>query len=397
MEFVQSQRMSGVSGSIIRELFKLTAAPDMISFAGGNPSPEAFPTREIADIAYDALSNRGTSMLQYGLSEGYLPLRNEVKRYLKEKYGFPREEDDTLIVSGGQQCADLTAKILLNEGDGVICEELSFVGVLNTLRSYGAKLTGVPMESDGMNLEALKKAMETTPRAKLLYIIPNFQNPTGFTTSWEKRKAIYAMAKEHGLFILEDDPYGELRFEGDPVPPIKSLDTEGIVIHAGSFSKTMAPAFRLGFITANKALIARLVVAKQCTDVHSTTLFQEICYRYMTEHDYAGHIAMVSRLYGEKCECMLSNMEKYFHPSVRFNRPQGGLFVTAFLPEGMDAYPFVTEGIRRKVACVPGVAFVMDPTRPSNAFRMNYSMPTMEQIETGIRILGQLTWELLDK
>lgn len=397
MEFVQSQRMSGVSGSIIRELFKLTAAPDMISFAGGNPSPEAFPTREIADIAYDALSNRGTSMLQYGLSEGYLPLRNEVKRYLKEKYGFPREEDDTLIVSGGQQCADLTAKILLNEGDGVICEELSFVGVLNTLRSYGAKLTGVPMESDGMNLEALKKAMETTPRAKLLYIIPNFQNPTGFTTSWEKRKAIYAMTKEHGLFILEDDPYGELRFEGDPVPPIKSLDTEGIVIHAGSFSKTMAPAFRLGFITANKALIARLVVAKQCTDVHSTTLFQEICYRYMTEHDYAGHIAMVSRLYGEKCECMLSNMEKYFHPSVRFNRPQGGLFVTAFLPEGMDAYPFVTEGIRRKVACVPGVAFVMDPTRPSNAFRMNYSMPTMEQIETGIRILGQLTWELLDK
>lgn len=397
MEFVQSQRMSGVSGSIIRELFKLTASPDMISFAGGNPSPEAFPTREIADIAYDALSNRGTSMLQYGLSEGYPPLRNEVKRYLKEKYGFPREEDDTLIVSGGQQCADLTAKILLNEGDGVICEELSFVGVLNTLRSYGAKLTGVPMESDGMNLEALKKAMETTPRAKLLYIIPNFQNPTGFTTSWEKRKAIYAMAKEHGLFILEDDPYGELRFEGDPVPPIKSLDTEGIVIHAGSFSKTMAPAFRLGFITANKALIARLIVAKQCTDVHSTTLFQEICYRYMTEHDYAGHIAMVSRLYGEKCECMLSNMEKYFHPSVRFNRPQGGLFVTAFLPEGMDAYPFVTEGIRRKVACVPGVAFVMDPTRPSNAFRMNYSMPTMEQIETGIRILGQLTWELLDK
>ena len=397
MEFVQSQRMSGVSGSIIRELFKLTAAPDMISFAGGNPSPEAFPTREIADIAYDALSNRGTSMLQYGLSEGYPPLRNEVKRYLKEKYGFPREEDDTLIVSGGQQCAELTAKILLNEGDGVICEELSFVGVLNTLRSYGAKLTGVPMESDGMNLEALKKAMETTPRAKLLYIIPNFQNPTGFTTSWEKRKAIYAMAKEHGLFILEDDPYGELRFEGDPVPPIKSLDTEGIVIHAGSFSKTMAPAFRLGFITANKALSARLVVAKQCTDVHSTTLFQEICYRYMTEHDYAGHIAMVSRLYGEKCECMLSNMEKYFHPSVRFNRPQGGLFVTTFLPEGMDAYPFVTEGIRRKVACVPGVAFVMDPARPSNAFRMNYSMPTMEQIETGIRILGQLTWELLDK
>lgn len=396
MEFLQSDRMNGVSGSIIRELFKLTAAPDMISFAGGNPSPDAFPTKEIADIAYAALSQRGVSMLQYGITEGFPPLRDTVKAYLKQKYGFPREEDDTLIVSGGQQCADLTAKILLNEGDGVICEELSFVGVLNTLRSYGAKLTGVPMEPDGMNLEALEKAIQSTPRAKLIYIIPNFQNPTGFTTSWEKRKAIYELAKKYGLFILEDDPYGELRFAGDPVPPIKSLDTEGIVIHAGSFSKTMAPAFRLGFITANKALTARLTVAKQCTDVHSTTLFQEICYRYMTEHDYAGHIAEVSKLYGEKCECMLSNMEKYFHPAVRFNRPQGGLFVTAFLPEGMDAYPFVQEGIRRKVACVPGVAFVMDPSQSSNAFRMNYSMPSIEQIEKGIRILGALTYELLD-
>lgn len=396
MEFLQSDRMNGVSGSIIRELFKLTAAPDMISFAGGNPSPDAFPTKEIADIAYAALSQRGVSMLQYGITEGFPPLRETVKTYLKQKYGFPREEDDTLIVSGGQQCADLTAKILLNEGDGVICEELSFVGVLNTLRSYGAKLTGVPMEPDGMNLEALEKAIQTTPRAKLIYIIPNFQNPTGFTTSWEKRKAIYELAKKYCLFILEDDPYGELRFAGDPIPPIKSLDTEGIVIHAGSFSKTMAPAFRLGFITANKALTARLTVAKQCTDVHSATLFQEICYRYMTEHDYAGHIAEVSKLYGEKCECMLSNMEKYFHPAVRFNRPQGGLFVTAFLPEGMDAYPFVQEGIRRKVACVPGVAFVMDPSQPSNAFRMNYSMPSMEQIEKGIRTLGALTYEILD-
>lgn len=397
MEFLQSDRMSGVSGSIIRELFKLTAAPDMISFAGGNPSPDAFPTKEIADIAYAALSERGVSMLQYGITEGFPPLRDTVKAYLKNKYGFPREEDDTLIVSGGQQCADLTAKILLNEGDGVICEELSFVGVLNTLRSYGAKLTGVPMEPDGMNLEALEMAIQTTPKAKLIYIIPNFQNPTGFTTSFEKRKAIYELAKKYGLFILEDDPYGELRFAGDPVPPIKSLDTEGIVIHAGSFSKTMAPAFRLGFITANKALTARLTVAKQCTDVHSTTLFQEICYRYMTEHDYAGHIAEVSKLYGEKCECMLSNMEKYFHPAVRFNRPQGGLFVTAFLPVGMDAYPFVQEGIKRKVACVPGVAFVMDPSQPSNAFRMNYSMPSKEQIEKGIRILGELTYEVLGK
>lgn len=396
MEFTQSDRMSGVSGSIIRELFKLTAAPDMISFAGGNPSPEAFPLKEIGDIANRALTQNGVAMLQYGLTEGYPPLRSYMKEYLQGKYGFPREEDDTIIVSGGQQCADLTAKVLLNEGDGVLCEELSFVGVLNTLRSYGARLTGVKMDSDGMNIEALEEAIKNTPKAKLIYVIPNFQNPTGFTTSLEKRKAIYELAKKHGLFILEDDPYGELRFEGESLPPIKSFDTEGIVIHAGSFSKTFAPAFRLGFLTANKGLIARFVVGKQCSDVHSTTLFQQIVYAYMTEQDYQKHIEEVCGLYREKCERMLSAMEKHFHPAIRFNKPQGGLFVTAFLPEGTDAYPFVREGINRKVACVPGVAFVMDPSKPSNAFRMNYSMPSLEQIDRGIEILGKLSYEFVE-
>ena len=393
MSFIESDRMRSVSGSIIRELFKLTAAPDMISFAGGNPSPDSFPTEEIAAIANDALLHRGVSMLQYGFTEGFPPLRETLKSYYLKKHGFPKETDELITCSGGQQAADLVSKVLLNEGDQVLCEELSFVGVLNTFRAYGAKLVGVRMEPDGMNIEDLEKKIQASPRAKLIYIIPNFQNPTGFTTSLAKRQAIYALAQRYDLMILEDDPYGELRYEGDFFPPLKSMDTDGRVVYGGSFSKTMAPALRVGFVVAEKALMKRLVVAKQTGDVHTATLTQEICYRYMTEHDFEGHLQDIRRLYAVKCNRMLDDMEQKFSPAVTFNRPQGGLFVTAFLPEGMDAWPFVQEGIARKVACVPGVAFVMDPQVPSNAFRMNFSMPSLEQIDQGTDILGKLTYE----
>ena len=378
MSFIESDRMRSVSGSIIRELFKLTAAPDMISFAGGNPSPDSFPTEEIAAIANDALLHRGVSMLQYGFTEGFPPLRETLKSYYIKKHGFPKETDELITCSGGQQAADLVSKVLLNEGDQVLCEELSFVGVLNTFRAYGAKLVGVRMEPDGMNIEDLEKKIQASPRAKLIYIIPNFQNPTGFTTSLAKRQAIYALAQRYDLMILE---------------PLKSMDTDGRVVYGGSFSKTMAPALRVGFVVAEKALMKRLVVAKQTGDVHTATLTQEICYRYMAEHDFEGHLQDIRRLYAVKCKRMLDDMEQKFSPAVTFNRPQGGLFVTAFLPEGMDAWPFVQEGIARKVACVPGVAFVMDPQVPSNAFRMNFSMPSLEQIDQGMDILGKLTYE----
>ena len=393
MAFIESDRMRGVSGSIIRELFKMTAAPDMISFAGGNPSPDTFPMAEMAAIANEALLHRGASMLQYGFTEGFPPLREALKEYYAKKHGFPKETDDIITVSGGQQAADLVAKVLLNEGDAAICEELSFVGVLNTFRAYGAKLVGVTMEPDGMNIEDLERKIRANPKAKLIYIIPNFQNPTGFTTCTEKRKQIYALAQRYDLMILEDDPYGELRYEGQFPTPIKAMDTDGRVVYAGSFSKTMAPALRVGFVCAAKDLMKRLVVAKQTGDVHTATLTQEICYRYMTEHDFEGHLNDIRRLYAVKCKRMLDDMEQRFSPAVRFNRPQGGLFVTAFLPEGMDAWNFVQEGIARKVACVPGAAFVMDPKVPSNAFRMNFSMPSLEQIDQGTEILGKLTYE----
>ena len=397
MEFRISDKMAGIQGSIIRELFKLANDPSMIAFGGGNPSSETFPVEEITAITRQVLENNPVSVLQYGLSEGYTPLRETLKSHLLRTQGIDFKNNEVYIVSGGQQAADLTAKVLLNEGDVVITEDPSFVGCLNTFRSYNAKLVGVPMQPDGMDIDALKKALSQNPKAKIIYTIPSFQNPTGFTTCVEKRKAIYELAQQYNVVIFEDNPYGEIRFSGEDIPCIKSLDTDGRVIYAGSFSKTMAPAFRLGFLVFDSALTSRITVAKQCTDVHSTLLFQYICNEYMTRYDYDGHINLTRALYRKKSTLMLDEMERYFHPLVRFNRPEGGLFVMAFLPEGNDSFPFVQESIKRKVACVPGVAFSVDQSLPSTGFRMNYSTPSEENIKKGIEILGGLTHEWLSK
>ena len=393
MQFEISERMAGVHGSALRELCKLGADPDMISFGGGNPSADTFPIPEIAEIVSDVLHRAPVSVLQYGLSEGYTPLRDTMKAYLARTQGFDFEKNELFIVSGGQQCADLTTKVLVNAGDVILTEDPAFVGCLNTFRSYGAKLVGVPMQQDGMDTDALEAALQANPNAKLLYTIPSFQNPSGITTTLEKRKKVYELACKYNIAILEDNPYGELRFAGEDVPTIKSLDTEGRVLYAGSFSKVMAPAFRLGFLVFDKALTMPLTVAKQTTDVHSNVLFQYVCNEYMTKYDYAAHLESARRIYRDKCNLMLDTMRRTFHPAVTFTKPEGGLFVMAFLPEGMDAQPFVREAIRRGVLCVPGSAFLADESQVSNGLRLNYSTPTDEQIVKGIEILGKLTHE----
>lgn len=397
MEYKIANRIAGVQGSIIRELFKLAADPNMIAFGGGNPSPDTFPTEEIARITAEVLEKNPSSVLQYGLSEGYPPLRETMKKHLAKVEHLSFDKNELFILSGGQQCADLVTKVLVNEGDVVLVEEPSFVGCLNTFRSYGAKLVGIPMQPDGMDLDALEAALRENKNVRLLYIITSFQNPTGFTTSAEKRRKIYELAQKYDICIFEDNPYGELRFAGEHLDPIKALDTDGRVLYAGSFSKTMAPAFRLGFLVFDQALVSRMTVAKQCTDVHSTTLFQYICNEYMTKCDYDGHIEKTRALYRHKCDLMLSEMEKQFAPGVRFNRPEGGLFVMAFLPDGMDSYPFVAEGIKRGVACVPGIAFAADESGTHNGFRMNYSAPADDKIVKGVEILGKLTHEWLSR
>lgn len=395
MEFQISNKMKDLKGSIIRELFKLASDPNIIAFGGGNPSPLSFPTEEIAEITAKVLADNPVSVLQYGLSEGYTPLRETLTAYLKDKMQIGMPEDRLLIVSGSQQAADITAKCLVNEGDVVICEDPSFIGCLNTFRSYGAKLIGIPMESDGMNLEKLAEALEANPNVKLIYTIPTFQNPSGITTSLEKRQEIYRLAKEYSVPIMEDNPYGELRFKGVDVPTLKSIDTDGLVIYCGSFSKVMAPAFRVGFVVVNEKLFGRMVIGKQTTDVHTNVLFQHICHEYMTKYDFAGHIEENRRLYGAKCTLMLTEMEKKFHPAVTFTHPEGGMFIMAYLPEGYDSEPFVKEAIKQGVAVIPGVAFLADSNGTSNAFRLNFSTPSDEHIIKGIDILGRLTYQWL--
>lgn len=396
-----SNKMASLHGSMIRELFKLGADPSVISFGGGNPSAETFPVKEIEEIAAKVLTDNPISVLQYGLTEGYTPLRDTLKKYLAEKEGFDFNKNELFIVSGGQQGADLTTKVLVNEGDVVLTEEPAFVGCLNTFRSYGAKLVGIPMQQDGMDTAALEstlaKLSETGEKVRFLYTIPSFQNPTGITTTEEKRREVYRVAKEYDIMILEDNPYGELRFAGKNVPTIKSMDTDGRVLYCGSFSKTMAPAFRIGFLVFDKSLTGPLNVAKQCTDVHSNVLFQYICNEYMTKYDWNAHLENSRKVYRHKASLMLENMKLRFHPDVTFGSPEGGLFVMAFLPEGMDSYPFVREAINRGVLCVPGSAFLADPAGHSNGFRLNYSSPTDEKIVKGIEILGKLTYEWIEK
>lgn len=393
MEYIISDKMSSLKGSVIREILKLASNPEIIAFGGGNPSPDSFPIKEIQEITTKILAENPISMLQYSQSEGYPPLRETISKYIKKNFNVGNETDRILIVSGSQQAADLTAKCLLNEGDTVICENPSFVGCLNTFRSYGANLVGVPLENDGMNIEKLEEALKNNPNTKFIYVIPTFQNPSGITTTYEKRVKIYDLAKKYNVPILEDNPYGELRFSGEDIPPIKSLDTDGIVMYCGSFSKVMAPAFRVGFMCINENLFSRMVVGKQCTDVHTNVLFQHICQQYMDNYDYAKHISDTCDLYRRKCTLMLDEITKKFHPDVKFTRPQGGLFIMAYLPEEYDSQPFVKEAITRKVACIPGAAFLADADGVSNSFRLNFSTPSDEDIVRGIDILGKLTYE----
>ncbi len=391
-----ADKMEVVRGSVIREMAEEAATIEgAISFANGNPSSDTFPVQDFADFAAEVFRDDPDSVLQYGLSQGYIPLIEVTKERLHNKWGIDFEKNDLTIVSGGQQVCDFASKILLNEGDVVIVEEPSFSSCYNTFRAYGAKLVGVPMQPDGMDIDILAEKLEQYPEARMIYVIPNFQNPTGFITSMEKRHQIYDLAVKYNVAIFEDDPYCEIRFDGEDLMPIKSFDTEGIVIYAGSYSKTMAPAFRLGIAVFDKSLTSRMIVAKQTTDVHSSLLFQYITYRCMTERDYEAHLDYCRSVYKKKSDLMYNELVCTMHPAVKLSHAEGGLFMMMFLPEDCDSMPFVWEALHRGVVCVPGSGFMIDQDAPCNSIRLCYSTATEEEIVRGSRVLGELTQEWL--
>lgn len=384
-----SNRIGALKPSAIREIFKVLEDPSIISFAGGNPAPETFPAQDLAEISAQIFEKQAFKALQYGLTEGYAPLRAQVAQRLKEKFSIGTENDETIIVSGGQQGVELSCKVLCNESDTVLCEEPSFIGALNAFRSYHTQLVGIPMQEDGMDLEKLEQALKTHKNVKLLYIISTFQNPMGVTTSLQKRKQIYELAKKYHVIIFEDNPYGELRFAGQDIPTIKSMDKDGIVIYCGSFSKILSPGMRIGFVCAPKEIVTKLVVAKQISDVHTNLFFQMVVSEYLKQRDIDSHIAEIRTLYRQKNEAMLQKMDQVLPSSVTYTRPQGGLFIWCDLGAGIDAAAFTKKLLQQKVAVVPGSTFLTDETKPCSCIRLNYSMPSFEQIDQGIEILGK--------
>ena len=397
MEYKFSDKVSGLKASAIREILKFTADPEVISFAAGNPAPEAFPKEKIAEISAELLRDDPILALQYSVTEGYTPLREFLKDWMKSKGCFHPEFDDLIITSGGQQANELSCKVLLNEGDTLLCESPSFIGSLNAFRSYNVNLVGVEMEDDGINLEKLEDALKTQPNVKILYLIPNFQNPTGRTMSFAKRKAVYELACKYDFIILEDDPYGELRFAGENIPTIKSLDTEGRVIYSSTFSKLISSGFRTGYVSAPAPIIQKIVVCKQVSDVHSNIWAQVVSHRFMTTVDREAHFNKLRDIYRKKCGLMCDHIDNGFSDKITYIRPEGGLFIWCTLPESCDMNAFCTKAVQDyKIAVVPGNSFSIDENEVSHSFRLNYSTPTNEQIDKGMEILARMTREMLD-
>lgn len=397
MDYKFSDKVSKLQASAIREILKFTSDPEVISFAAGNPAPEAFPKEKIAEISAELLENDPILALQYSVTEGYSPLRDFLKDWLGSKHCFHPEFDELIVTSGGQQANELSCKVLLNEGDTLLCESPSFIGSLNAFRSYNVNLVGVDMDDDGINLEKLENALKTEKNVRVLYLIPNFQNPTGRTMSLEKRKAVYELACKYDFIILEDDPYGELRFAGEFLPSIKSLDTEGRVIYSSTFSKLISPGFRTGFVSAPEPIIRKIIVCKQVSDVHSNIWAQVVSHRFMTAIDRDAHFKKLRGIYKNKCELMCGCIDSGFSKKITYIKPEGGLFIWCTLPEGCDMNSFCKRAVSEyKIAVVPGNSFSIDENEVSRSFRLNYSTPTNEQIKKGMDILSKMTKELLD-
>ena len=383
---VFATRTSRMKASDIRELLKLTARPEIISLAGGLPAPELFPIDEYRRAFEWVLETNGTAALQYGPSEGYKPLR-ELLAARMTGMGVPADADEILITNGSQQGLDLIGKIFLNPGDAVCLENPSYMGAIQAFDSYQANYVIVPMDDDGMKAEDLDAILTKTP-AKFIYALPNFQNPSGRWMSTERRKVLVETAKKHGTPIIEDDPYGELRFEGEARPSLRSLWPEG-VIYLGTFSKILAPGFRLGWMVIPQSAYDEIIFGKQPTDLHTSMATQMATYEVCKQPGFLDeHVEKIRAVYRERRDVMLRAMDEHFPEGCTWTRAQGGLFVWAELPPSIDTRELLAEALEENVAFVPGQSFHADRSG-HNTMRLNFSNVTSERIEEGIARLGR--------
>lgn len=394
MEFRYSDKVLGMRPSIIRELLKQMSDPSLISFAGGNPAADSFPVADIRAFSDKLLETDPVGMLQYSVTEGYGPLREACRDFANRKWPVVKKSDEVIITSGSQQVIEFMAKLLCNEGDVVAVEEPAFLGAYNSMRSFGAVLRGVPLQPDGVDLEALEAAFAAEPKPKFFYCIPNFQNPTGYTTSAAKRKAIYELAVKYGVPVLEDDPYGALRISGEDVPPIKHFDETGAVVYAGSFSKILCPGMRLAYCAGQPEFITKMVTAKQGSDVHTNVWAQRVCERMLRETDMNAHIARLQAIYREKADHMMAQLDEKLSGAVSYVRPEGGMFIWAKLPDEVPAGKFARRCLEKKLAVVPGSAFYTDSAVDQPFVRLNFSTPTKEQIDRGVAVMAEVLAEM---
>ncbi|WIF95841.1 PLP-dependent aminotransferase family protein [Caminicella sporogenes] len=390
-----ANRMDKIRASEIRELLKLTVRPEVISFAGGLPAPELFPIEEMKKVSQKVLEENGEQALQYSPTEGFPPLREKIAKRM-EQAGVKTTAENILITNGSQQGLDFSGKIFLNPGDVVIVESPSYLGAINAFKAYECKFLEIPTDDDGMIMEELEKALETTENVKMIYVIPDFQNPSGRTWSFERRKKLVEIANKFNLPIIEDNPYGELRFEGEKIPSIKSFDTEGRVIYLGTFSKTFCPGLRIGWVCAEEEVLNKYILVKQGADLQSNSMSQRELDAFLEVYDLDKHIEKIKKLYKNRRDLMLKTMKEHFPPEVKYTHPEGGLFTWAELPEHINTRELMKKALERNVAFVPGGSFFPNGGH-ENTMRINYSNMSEDKIVEGIKILAEVIKEALNK
>ncbi len=390
-----AQRTQRMKSSAIRELLKLTELPDVISFAGGLPAPDVFPVEELIAACTAVLRNNSAVALQYGSTEGYTPLREMITRHTM-RYGIGITPDNTMITSGSQQALDLLGRIFINRGDRILVESPTYLGALQAWNAYGAEYIAVPSDEDGMITEGLEQALRTGP--KFIYVLPNFQNPTGVTMSLERRHKLVELADRYGVPIIEDDPYGQLRYEGEHLPSVVVLDSQfqgnngtytGNVIYLSTFSKLLSPGLRLAWVIAPPEVIRKLVQAKQGADLHTSTFSQAVAHE-VSQHGFLDrHILRIREVYRERRNVMLDSLDEHMPAQIKWTRPQGGLFLWAVLPSHMKTAELLIEAVQQKVAFVPGGSFY-PCGGGENTMRLNFSNATPEKINEGIARMARV-------
>jgi 2-aminoadipate transaminase len=400
-EYRYAHRQSRMGSSVIRELLKLTQEPDIISFAGGLPAPEVFPLQQIQDACDTVLRENGAQSLQYSTTEGYLPLREMIARH-NARFSVEVSADNIMITSGSQQALDFIGRLFLNRGDYIVVESPTYLGALQAWNAYGAQYVSVPTDEDGMIVDELEKALRVGP--KFIYVLPNFQNPSGSTLSLERRVQLVELADKYGVPIIEDDPYGQLRYEGEHLPSVVQLDSQmrgpnggtytGNVIYLSTFSKLLAPGLRLAWVIAPPQVIRKLVMTKQAADLHTATFNQFVAYEVAKGGFIDEHVKTIRAVYKERRDVMLDTMAETFPSKTRWTHPKGGMFLWGIMPEGMDTAEVLKVAIQKKVAFVPGTAF--HPNEGGeNTMRLNFSYSKPEVIREGITRLGLTLKELI--